>query len=201
MSSPCNCSRVFITSGMLAGWSSTLSTQILDDNIHNDTQLIDSQTVTAAHPARPPQRKVSPKLSCGSSIAGLGDETGTPCGTIPLGDLVDMSNWRDDLMSKLQVAEALAQSMVDSAAGKDELIDLTQSWVTSGSHLTDHLSSLARKPSMREFRDRVIHYHPICTRSHSRRKSNAFVIYGRPANVAEHIQLLKSRYSVYRHAM
>lgn len=197
MSSPCNCSRVFITSGMLAGWSSTLSTQILDDNIHNDTQLIDSQTVTAAHPARPPQRKVSPKLSCGSSIAGLGDETGTPCGTIPLGDLVDMSNWRDDLMSKLQVAEALAQSMVDSAAGKDELIDLTQSWVTSGSHLTCRLSPESRACANLE----IASYHPICTRSHSRRKSNAFVIYGQPANVAEHIQLLKSRYSVYRHAM
>ena len=197
MSSPCNCSRVFITSGMLAGWSSTLSTQILDDNIHNDTQLIDSQTVTAAHPARPPQRKVSPKLSCGSSIAGLGDETGTPCGTIPLGDLVDMSNWRDDLMSKLQVAEELAQGMVNSADERYETIDSRAKSGHPDSYLTCPLSPESRACASLE----IASFHPICTRSHSRRKSNAFVIYGQPANVAEHIQLLKSRYSVYRHAM
>lgn len=80
MSSPCSCNRVFITSGIFAvmyrkGTSSAAN--LARNQRYLAIGVGDLQTVTAAHPARPPHKNVSPRLNCCSAIAGLPGATGT----------------------------------------------------------------------------------------------------------------------------
>jgi hypothetical protein len=51
------------------------------------------QTVTAAHPARPPQMNVSPRLSLAGEMAGVEGAIGIACTAILSDMIVEMLKW------------------------------------------------------------------------------------------------------------